>query len=173
MSELLDLYYKYFDRKEYRKSIEVLFQMELSEKDGAWIQAKIGECFYELKNYEESIRFCKKSLKLQPKYPLPLWTIANAYYYNEDYKSSKRMFLKITKMDDIEIGKEETNLGIKWAKSLKMDSYLKIADCCYMLNQDKKAKVYLNIFNNLKSEKILTSLPKWYIIEIQNKISNI
>ena len=172
-NELLELFYTDFDNNEYKESLEVLEKMVFDEKDSPWIYAKMGECYYELRNYKEAIRLCKESLKLQSNYPLPLWTISNAYYYNKDYKNSKRFFKKIVEMDEKKIGKEETSLGIRWAKSLKMDSYIKLTDCCYMLGQDKKAKDYLTVFNSMRSRKIPTSLPKWYIKQIKANIANV
>jgi tetratricopeptide (TPR) repeat protein len=172
-NDLLDKYYEHFDRDEYEESLIFLRQMEITKEDAAWIYVKTAECLYELRNYREAILYCKKSLKAQSKYPLALWLIANSYYYIGDYQRAKRIFLKLAKMNESEIGKVQTRLGLRWARSIIMDSHLKLADCYYLLVQDRQALAHLKIFNTLKSKKISTCMPKWYISEIRKNLSDV
>jgi tetratricopeptide (TPR) repeat protein len=170
--ELVDLYYDSFDNQEYNNCILILNKMELTKEDTAWINAKLAECYYELRNYNEAIRYCSKSLKVQPEYPLPLWTMANAYYYIKDYNMAKRIFINISKMAIDKIGKKETKMGVEWAQSLIHDCKITLADCCYMLLQDTEAKKYLDEYER-NEEIIITCLPDWYVRDIKEKITTL
>ncbi len=172
-TQLIDLYYNYFDNNNYKDALTVLFKMELNPKDSSWIYSKIAECHYELFEYQKAVDYCLESLKVQPKYPFAMWTLANAYYYLGEYESSIKLLKKILKLSVEDIGKVETKMGIRWARSLHMDSYLKAVDCYYMLEKDNKAIEYYDQFKNLKKLKIKSYLPIKYLKEIEIKMKEV
>lgn len=173
INENLDGYYRHFDNSDYSTAISYLNRMEFNKKDSAWIYAKLGECYYELKNYQKAIYYCKLSLNIQKKYPLSLWTLGNSYYYEKKYLEAISIFHIITKMTEIEIGKVETQMGKSWARSLIMDSYLELSDCFYMIHKDKEAIDNYLIFKKIRQKRTKTYLPKWYINDMAKKINDI
>lgn len=171
--KLLDEYYGFYDNNDFKNSLKVLKKMELTAKDAAWIHAKCAECDYELKKYKNAVEYCKKSLEIQNKYPLALWTLGNSLYYLKEYNKSTEIFSTILYMTEFEIGKIETKLGIQWARSLRMDSYLKMADNFYMLCKDEEAKEAVFEFNSIRKKGVKSYLPKNYIDTIRQKIKSL
>ena len=172
-SDLLDLYYNYFDDNNYKAALDILLKMDLNLKDSSWINAKIAECHYEVFDYQKAVDYCILSLKFQPKYPLALWTISNAYYYLSEYTTSIKYLKKILKLSIEEIGKVETKMGIRWARSLQMDSLIILSDCYYMLEQDSLAISFYNRFKSLRQLKTKSYLSKLYLKNMGNKIREI
>jgi tetratricopeptide (TPR) repeat protein len=170
---LLDEYYRYYDIGDFKNSFKVLKKMELSTKDAAWIYAKCAECNYELRKYKNAVEYCKKSLDIQNKYPLALWTLGNSLYYLKKYNESVDFFSEILNMTEFEIGKIETRLGIQWARSLRMDSYLKMADNFYMLCKDEEAKKAVFEFNSIRKKGIKSYLATNYINSLRQKIKGL
>lgn len=170
---LLDEYYRYYDIGDFKNSLKVLKKMEITTKDAAWIHAKYAECNYELRKYKNAVEYCKKSLEIQNKYPLALWTLGNSLYYLKEYNKSTEIFSTILNMTEFEIGKIETKLGIQWARSLRMDSYLKMSDNLYMLCKDDEAKEALMQFNSIRKKGVMSCLPPNYIKVMRQKVNSL
>lgn len=170
---LLDDFYGFYDISDFKNSIKVLKKMELTAKNTAWIYAKCAECYYELRKYKIAVDYCRKSLEIQDKYPLALWTLGNSLYYLKKYNESVEIFSKILNMTGFEIGKIETRLGILWARSLRMDSYLKTADNLYMLCKDDEAKEALLHFNLIRKKGVKSCLPPNHIKAMRQKINSL
>ena len=161
--EKLDSFYQYFDNNNYTEAIRDLRQMPLIKEDKAWIYGKLSECYYELRRYKLGVRYGKKSLEFQKKYPLALWFLANSYFYLKDFNNSIKTFQTILKMKESDIGKKETQMGLKWAQSLKLDCHLCMAICYYGLYKDKKVRDCFNNFYALKKKRYKSSLEKTYL----------
>ncbi|HRG22048.1 MAG TPA: hypothetical protein PLQ57_13495 [Saprospiraceae bacterium] len=169
----LDAYYSALDNEDFSRALEVLYSIDVSENEIAWISAKKAECYYELKDYKNAVDLCRKSLKIQPKYPFALWTISSALYYKRNYTQCIKFLLQLDEMDEFTIGKVETRMGITWARSLKMDICLKLADALYMTRDDKKAVSYYNKFIEFRKRRVKSCLPVWYIKDIKFKMREI
>jgi tetratricopeptide (TPR) repeat protein len=169
----LDDYYYAIDNENFSYALEVLNRMVVFENEIAWYNAKKAECFYELRDYKKAVTFCRKSLKIQPNYPLALWTISNAFYYLQKYKQCIQYLYFLDEMDENMIGKQETSMGITWARSLKMDVCLKLADALYMIHNDSRAITYYNKFREYRKKRVKSSLPIWYIKDLKVKFEEI
>lgn len=170
---LLDEYYFAFDKEDYAQALGVLNAINVSSDELPWLNSKKAECYYELRDYKTAISFCRKALKKQINYPFALWTISNSYYYMNKYKISTNYFLKLEEMDEYSIGKVETRMGITWARSLKMDVCLKLADALYMTQDDKKSVFFYNKFIEYRKRRVKSSLPVWYIKDMKLKMREI
>jgi tetratricopeptide (TPR) repeat protein len=170
---LLDQYYNAFDNENYIIALKILKKIKPIQQDSAWVYAKIGECYYELKKYKIAVKYCNKSLAVQEKYPLPLWILGNSFYYLKQYNDSVDVFLEVINLSEYDIGKRETRLGISWAKSLKMDCYLKVADNFYMMEKDIDAQNYFQKFRLIKKKRVKSCLPNSYIKSIRRKMKEI
>jgi len=171
-STILASFYDSFEISNYNKPIKFLIKMDDTEKD-AWYYSKMAECYYELRKYKIAVDYCRKSLEIQDKYPLALWTLGNSLYYLKKYNESVEIFSKILNMTEFEIGKIETRLGILWARSLRMDSYLRTADNLYMLCKDDEAKEALLHFNLIRKKGVKSCLHPNQIKAMRQKINSL
>jgi tetratricopeptide (TPR) repeat protein len=169
----IDLFYKYYDAEKYRDAILILKKLPLVPKDKAWIFAKICECYYELRKYKIAVRYGKKSLEFQKNYPIALWNLGNSLYYIKEYRESIVVLKKLTNISDEVIGNKETQLGVKWAKSLRMDTNLKIALNYYALYKDAMVRKHLKIYKELKKQNNKSCIPKHFLIKWVRILSNV
>lgn len=173
LSEILDDFYFHYDNEDWVKANYFIRKLIRSDSNSEWNWSKLASIYYELKKYKLSLRYSKKALSINKNYPFSLWTIANSYYYLKDYQNSLKYFKIIIDFSEKEIGIIQSKMGVKWAQSLKLDTYIKLSDVCYMLERDQEAILYFKKFNSLKKQKIKSFLDKAYLNTIKKRMNKL
>ncbi len=147
-----------------------LFNKSLSYPVDKGIQALAwhwkGEALYQQKNYSEAIKFYTQSIQSASFreldiYPMALYSIAYAYFGNEDYKASVYFFDSYLKAE-AESGRPDTR-KVNDATLRLSDSYFVIKD------YDKALYSYNKIINDQSPSADYALFQKGIILGLQNK----
>ncbi len=106
---------KHMDKHEWKQAIPVLIS-DISEKPiDPWSVMFLGNCYYELKDFDEALKYFKKAEILLPDNPTPLWLQADALYSIGEISSAGKLYRKALDTDP------EDEMAIKnWKRWLKL-----------------------------------------------------
>lgn len=151
-NNLLEKYYEYFKNEDWlnaQKILEVLISS--SKEESFWLYTSLSSVFYELKNYDEALKYSKLAYSLNPESPLVLWDYAGVLYMLNKEQEAIDLWQIIIKTNEDVLAFELTTAGLRWARTLKNDALYRIAQAYYYLENDKLALEYaMNHLNNRK-----------------------
>ena len=169
---LLNKYYSLFNNREWEKAEKILLKLLENEPDNFWLLTSISSLKYEMKKYEESREYSVLAYKLNPNSPLVLWDYAGVLFMLDEEEIAIEHLTKIIDMGEIKVAFEETTEGLKWAKSIINDSYFKIGQAHFYLNNLDKAKTFILIHLNNRKRGLKSLFKKIYVLNLLKDVGN-
>ena len=106
---------QHMDKHEWEKAIPVLLSDISESPKDPWSVMFLGICYYELKNFDEALKYFKKAETLLPDNPTPLWLQADALYSIGEISLAGKFYRKALDTDP------EDEMAIKnWKRWLKL-----------------------------------------------------
>lgn len=164
-------FYTYYKNEDWENAKSELLKFLEIDSQNFWYNSSLSSVYYELRNYPVALKYAKKAFELNPNSPLVLWDYAGVLYMLDQEKKAIEFWEKIISLDDNEIAFELTTEGIKWAKSLKCDSYYRVGQAHYYLEDDNLAKKFLQLHLEKRKRGIKSRYKKSEVISFLDKIN--
>ena len=143
--QLLKQYYIFVKDKEWQKAKTILIELIEKNNKGFWFYTNLSSVYFELKEYENALKYSEIAYSIKPESPLVLWDHAGSLLMLKRKAEAINLYKKILAMGDLEIAYERTQEGLKWTYSLKNDSNFRIAECYYFLEDFNLALEFIQI----------------------------
>ena len=141
-----------------------------SKEESFWLYTSLSSVCYELKNYEEALKYAKLAYALNTESPLVLWDYAGALYMLNQEQEAIDLWQRIIRINEEVIAFELTTEGLQWARSLKNDSLYRIAQSYYYLENDNMALKYAMDHLNSRKKGLKSLYKKSEILSLMSTI---
>ena len=175
--------------------IDETYQKEFSEKlnaffdDDKWLDAKellenevkkypkeyflitsLAKVCYNLKLYEESLRYAVDAMKIEPDDVLVIYDYGCALSALNRNSEAIRQWNKIIEKDIDEIAYGDFGEGLRWAKSIINDSRYRMAICTLEIGNKEKAKKLIKEHLANRQRGIYSDFTKKRVINKQKSL---
>lgn len=142
----LDAYYRHLQKGKWSKALKALKILYKTDPSGPWIASALGSAYYELEDYSTALQWHALAYEEAPLSANVLWNYAGTLYSLGGESEAIGMWRSIIEMGVPGIMEHTWELETTplWAKSLIVDSYYRIGQAYFYLDEDDKALEYID-----------------------------
>ena len=163
-------YYQFCKKEEWENAKNTLLSLENEEKKSFWYFTNLSSVYYELRDYQEALKYSDIAFSIEPESPLVLWDRGGVLYALKRIEEAVIFWEKIMAIEDNKIAFELTSEGIKWAISLKNDCRFRLGQCFYLIEEDDKALNYIDEHLRHRKRGLMSLYTKKEILNFREKI---
>lgn len=153
-TDLQKISYKVFacyDANDFSKAKRILKEALEKNPDEYWIISNLAICHYETGKFKLALELSNQAYTIAPEDPMVLNYHASILKVNDFFKEAIEMWLKIINTSEEVLANSRFGEGIKWAKSLKVDTLFNLGNAYYLMDDYQTAvKYYKEHLNNRK-----------------------
>jgi tetratricopeptide (TPR) repeat protein len=113
------------------------------EPENHWLMTRLGLTYYEERDYETSLVYSQKALRLAPRCPLVLWDYAGTLDMLGRKAEAIAAFRRIVRRGVRSLAHGQCGEGLAWARGLVADCLYRLALCYRDLERTKLAVRFL------------------------------
>ena len=131
-----------YDTENFSKAKRILKVALEKNPEGYWLISNLAICNYETGKFKLALEISNKAYAIAPNDPMVLNYHASILKVNDFYKEAIEIWLKIINTSEENLANSRFGEGIKWAKSLKVDTLFNLGNAYYLMDDYKTAAKY-------------------------------